>query len=148
MRLVPRLIVLIAQPEVQRQPRRSLKVVLHISRDAPLPIADDSQRRSQLVLRNPVENKVRRRITGPAAYSIRIARKDTRVIKLAEEAIVRGVDIVLLEARRLHAEGEQVPSLLPGQVVVVVEGVVAQNLRIRIGTHKAGAKALSGKSGI
>ena len=53
----------------------------------------------------------------------------------------------MLIAGRLAAHGEKVASALPGEVVVVVESVVGENLRVGIGPDIAGviADALSGE---
>src|ERR1700741_3049779 len=64
MPFVPGLIELITQPQVQREPRRRLEVVLYVSGHAPLSISHDANRRSNLVVADPIENKVRRTVAG------------------------------------------------------------------------------------
>ena len=99
--LIPGLIVLIPQSEIDRQSRGHLEVVLNVAGDAPLTIAHTTIRRCELVVRDTVENEIRRAITRPITR-IRIARENAVVGKLSEKSDVPCIEVVLLVTRRLH----------------------------------------------
>ena len=115
-----------------------------------MPIADETDSRSDLIVDNAIENKICRAVATAAGRDVGVAGENAAVIEGAQESEVGGVEIVLLVASRLHADGKEVAPALPGEVVVVVEGVVAKNLRVGVGAEVAGVvvEALSGKTGI
>src|SRR6201999_2577730 len=85
--LVPGLVVLVAEADVQREVRHDLPVVLNEPRSAPLPLSDEDALGSHLRLMNPVEHKVRAAITGGVAQQ-RVARVVAGVAELPEETSV------------------------------------------------------------
>ena len=66
------------------------------------------------------------------------------ITKLPKEPDITSVEIVLLIAGGLTADGKIMPSALPGQIVIVVERIVGKDLRVRIGANIVGAAEGSG----
>ncbi len=59
------------------------------------------------------------------------------VVELSEESNVTGVEVILLISGRLHSDGEVMASVLPGEIVVVVESIVGKDLRVGLGSDVA-----------
>ena len=105
-----------------RSASASLEIVLRIPGDAPLavptiPIVDPS------LFSATGQNKVRRAVAASTRCHVRVAGEDAVVVEFSKSE-VQNVRIVLLKPGRLYAEGEEVPSVLPCEVVVIV-GIVA-----------------------
>src|SRR5579862_4779573 len=145
--LIPRLIVFVSNAEIEREAGRDFEIVLKVSGEAPLAVADPARGRGELIVVDAIENKVRRTIAG-TVRCIRIRRKDATVTKLPEEADVSGVDVVLLIAGGLAANREEVASVLPGQVVVIIKSIVGEDLKVSIGADVTGVvvDGLAGES--
>ena len=108
---------------------RHFEIVLEVAGDAPLAISHIAEWGRELRARDSPENKIRRTVARPVGC-IRIARIGAAVGELTEESDVARIQIVLLISRCLPAHREQVPSALPGEVVVIVECVVGEYLGI------------------
>src|SRR4029077_4214154 len=134
---VPGLIELIAQAEIEGESGGRFEIILNISREPPLAVPHDANSGSNLIVADPVQHKVRRTITRAAGET----RVSARITKCPEKPEIGSVEVVLLVAGCLPADGQVVPPALPGQVVVVVESVVPKNLGVGAGADITGAVA-------
>ena len=125
---VPGLVEFIPNPKIQGEPGSYFVIVLEIACRPPLAIADETKGRRELNIRNQAKDEVCRAPARPA----RRARELTVVTELTQKSDVSRIYVVLLVSRGLSADREVMPAPLPSQIVVVVEGIVGKDLRIRI----------------
>lgn len=144
--LDPGLIELVTETDVDGQFIGGFPIVLNVAGGTPLTVADEADGGSQLRGGDAVEDEVSRPVTGSAGQAGEVA----GVVEFTQEAVVGGVEVVLLVTGGLDTDGEQMVAALPGEIVVVIEGIVAQNLDTCAGSEEGGvvAKALSGESGV
>ena len=126
MGLVPALVVLVADTEIDGELVGSFPVVLEEAGGAPLTAAGEAAAgESDGFLLDEIEEEVRAGVSGGSA----VAGKGAGVVGLAEGSLSGGEGVVLLVADGLGAEAEEMLALLDGEVIAVVEVIVAQDLR-------------------
>ena len=133
MRLIPGLIEFVTQAEVERELGDALKsscaypAVRHC-RLPTMPMVEPSrfsETRSRIKSAGPYP--------PPPVVTFGLLVKVAVVVEVSQEPEIGRVEIVLLIAGRLHSKRQQVPAPLPCQVVVVVESIVTQDLRVGVG---------------
>src|SRR5579862_5161947 len=87
---IPRLVVLVAQPEVKRKRRQDFEIILKIASGAPLPISHPTQRRCELRVEDSPKDEVGRSIARSIG-DISVGRIGACVLKLPQESDVAGV---------------------------------------------------------
>src|SRR5579864_5291982 len=126
--LIPGLIVLVANSEVQGKPRGCFEVILEITSNTPLPIAQVPERVGELHVRDAAKNEIGRRIAWPIRC-VGIPGVGSAVSEGSKETYVPGLQVILLIAGSLTSNGPKVASSLPRQTVLVIERVVSEYLQ-------------------
>ena len=114
MNFIPRLIEFVPQAEVEGEPGGSFEVVLNVSCNAPLAVAHDADCGPNLIVADTVQNKIRGTVSATTCGNIRVAGENAGVAECSQKSEVRSVEVILLVTGRLPADGEEVPSVLPG----------------------------------